>query len=164
MEKRVKFEGLVVMVKELYNKYREIINYLIFGVLTTVVSMIVKYALLFTVLDAKVPFQLQVAVWISWICAVTFAFVTNRRFVFKSEAKGFKAIFKETVKFFSARLATLGLESLFSWLIINVMGRNSDKEIVMWTLAIQAIVIITNYFLSKFMVFTGGKKEAKTVS
>lgn len=61
-------------IKELYIKNKEIINYLIFGVLTTVVSLATKYLLLFTILDAKNSVQLQIAVIISWIVACAFAY------------------------------------------------------------------------------------------
>lgn len=81
----------------LYKKYEEIINYLIVGVLTTIVSLGIKWGLLFTILDAKIAFQLQIAVIISWIGAVTFAYVTNRIFVFKSKSKN---ILKEIASFF----------------------------------------------------------------
>ena len=69
---------------ELYQKYEEIINYLIIGVLTTIVNLAVKYALLFTVLNASDATQLQIAVVISWIVACLFAYITNRKIVFKS--------------------------------------------------------------------------------
>ena len=72
---------------DLYKKYEEIINYLIMGGLTTVVNLIVKYALLFTILDATNSLQLQIAVIISWIVACLFAYITNRIIVFKSQSK-----------------------------------------------------------------------------
>lgn len=83
----------------LYKKHEEIINYLIVGVLTTVVSLAVKWGLLFTILNPKNSLQLQVAVVISWIAAVVFAYITNRIFVFKSKSK---KILKEITSFFWA--------------------------------------------------------------
>ena len=74
-------------IKELYLKYKEVINYLIFGVLTTVVSLVVKYLLLFTIFSADNALQLQIAVVISWIAACTFAYITNRIWVFESKSK-----------------------------------------------------------------------------
>lgn len=158
MEKR--YEGLIESVKNLCKKHQEVIMYLVFGVLTTVVSLIAKYALLFTICDAKKPLELETAVVISWVCAVTFAFVTNRKYVFKSKVEGKKGIVTEGIKFFGARLSTLGLEAVLMWLFINVLERNSDKEVAFWTLVVQGMVIIANYFLSKFLVFTKPKKEA----
>ena len=94
---------------ELYKKYEEIINYLIIGVLTTVVNLAVKYALLFTVLNASDATQLQIAVVISWVVACIFAYITNRKIVFKSKSK---KILKEFTAFVSARIFTLILEML----------------------------------------------------
>ena len=70
---------------ELYKKFSEIINYLIVGGLTTLVSLGVYYGLVLTILDPKHPVQLQIANVTSWIAAVTFAYFTNRVFVFKSK-------------------------------------------------------------------------------
>ena len=72
-------------IKELYLKYKEIINYLIFGVLTTVVSLATYYICVYTFLNPDNSLQLQVANIVSWIAGVTFAYITNRKFVFESE-------------------------------------------------------------------------------
>ena len=87
----------------IYKKYEEIINYIIVGGLTTLVSLASKWILLFTVLDAASALELQIAVIISWICAVSFAYITNRIFVFKSNNKN---ILKEITSFFGARTLT----------------------------------------------------------
>ena len=79
--------GIMKKLKELYKKYEEIINYLIIGGLTTLVSLVVKYALLFTILDAKDALELQIANVSSWIICVTFAYIANRKFVFYSKEK-----------------------------------------------------------------------------
>ena len=73
---------------ELYKKYRELVNYLIVGVLTTVVSLGIYYGCVWTFLDPGDAFQLQAANILSWIGAVAFAYVTNRRYVFESENAG----------------------------------------------------------------------------
>lgn len=134
----------------LYKKYEEIVNYLIVGVLTTVVSLVVKWGLLFTILNAKNAFQLQAAVVISWIAAVIFAYITNRIFVFKSKSKN---ILKEIVSFFSARLLTLGLEMLIMWFFVTLLKLDSDIWVLVWTMVAQVLVIIFNYILSKLFVF-----------
>ena len=141
--------------KDLYKKYEEIINYLIIGGLTTLVSLAVKYALLFTILDAKNALELQIAVVISWICAVAFAYVTNRIFVFKSKSK---KIFKEVVSFVSSRLLTLGLEMVIMWFFVTLLKLNSDTWVVIWTIVCQVLVIVLNYVFSKLFVFKKGKK------
>ena len=71
--------------KTLYFKYKEIINYLIVGGLTTVVSLVTYYLCVLTFLDPGHPVQLQIANVISWIFAVTFAYFTNRKYVFESK-------------------------------------------------------------------------------
>ena len=68
---------MIKFIKDMYFKYKEIVNYLIVGVLTTIVGLGVYYGLVFTVLNPDNPFQLQVANVISWIAAVTFAYFTN---------------------------------------------------------------------------------------
>ena len=141
---------------ELYKKYEEIVNYLIFGVLTTVVSLAIKYLLLFTILDAKNSIQLQIAVIVSWITACTFAYVTNKIWVFKSKSKN---ILKEAISFFAARLATLGLEMLIMFVFVTVLGLNSNLWVIVWTLVSQLLIIIGNYVLSKLLVFKKEKKE-----
>ena len=141
-------------IKELYFKYKEIINYLIFGVLTTIVSLAAKYLLLFTILDASNAFELQIAVIISWILACTFAYITNRAFVFESKSK---KIVKEMSKFFISRFATLGLEMLIMFIFVTLLKFNSDTWVVIWTLVAQVVVIVANYILSKLIVFK--KKE-----
>ena len=143
-------------IKKLYEKYAEIINYLIVGGLTTVISLGTKYALLFTVLDAKNPLQLQISVVVSWIAAVLFAYVTNRKYVFKSKDKN---VLHELSLFISARIATLVMESVFMWFFVTFLKLNSDFYVIIWTIVSQFLVLIGNYVLSKFLVF----KNKKTI-
>ncbi len=137
--------------KSLYEKYGEIIRYLIIGVCTTVVSLVTKYALLFTVLDAKKPLELQIAVVISWIVSVSFAYVTNRLFVFQSKNRHF---FQEIGLFVSSRIVTLGMESVLLWFFINFLHLDSNFYVIVWTIVTQGVVIVGNYVLSKWIVFT----------
>ncbi len=71
----------------IYKKYEEIINYLIIGVLSTIVSLATYYILVYTVLDPKNAIELQIANIVSWVFAATFAYVANRKIVFKSKDK-----------------------------------------------------------------------------
>ena len=137
-------------IKSLYEKYREIINYLIFGVLTTIVNIGTKYALLFTILDAKNAVELQLAITISWILAVLFAYITNRKFVFESKNKD---KIKELISFFSARIATLLLEMFIMWFFITLLKLNSDIYVIIFTILTQILVVVGNYILSKIFVF-----------
>lgn len=69
----------------LYKKNQEIINYLIVGILTTLVSLLTYYICVIAFLESKDAFELQIANIISWVCAVLFAYITNKVFVFKSK-------------------------------------------------------------------------------
>ncbi len=151
----MKNKSLLEIGKELFHKYGEIIRYLVIGVMTTVVSLVSKYALLFTILDAKNPLQLQISVVLSWILAVAFAYVANRTFVFQSKNKN---ILKELSMFVSSRIATLVMESVFLWFFITFLKLNSDFYVVIWTIVSQVLIMIGNYVLSKFLVFANKKK------
>lgn len=131
---------------ELYKKYKEIINYLIVGVLTTIVSLAIYYISVFTFLNPENAFQLQIANILSWIAGVTFAYFTNRKFVF--ESKNTNKI-QEATKFVSSRITTLLLDMFVMWLGVTVLCF-SDKII---KLISQVLITIGNYVLSKLFVF-----------
>lgn len=137
----------------IYYKNPEIWNYLIVGILTTVVSLAIKWGLLFTVLDAKNGFQVQVAVVVSWIGAVIFAYITNRIFVFKSKSKKY---LKEIGSFVLGRVATLLMEMFIMWFFVTLLKLNTDTWVLIFTLVCQVLVTVFNYILSKLFVF---KKE-----
>ena len=143
-------------IKQLYLKHKEVVNYLVFGVLTTLVNLIVKYLLLFTILNAANALELQIAVIISWIIACLFAYITNRIWVFESKTK---EIAKEMLKFVTSRLTTLGLEMFIMFVFVTALGLNSDTWVIVWTLVAQVLVILGNYILSKLVVFKNNKKE-----
>lgn len=145
-------------IKELYLKYKELVNYLFFGVLATAVNLGVKYLLLFTILDASNGLELQLSVIISWIVACAFAYITNRLWVFESKSK---EIIKEITKFVTARLSTLALEMLIMFVFVTALKLDSDIWVIVWTLVAQIAVIVGNYVLSKLVVFKNKKKEAK---
>lgn len=138
-------------VKELYLKYKEIINYLIIGALTTLVSLLVYYFLTLTFLNPENALYLQIANVTSWICAVIFAYFTNRKYVFESKNKSFG----EVIKFFLSRLGTLLVDMAVMYIFVTRLHFN-DK--IMKIIA-QVIVIVLNYVLSKFIVFKGDKNE-----
>ena len=130
----------------IYRKYKEIINYLIVGVLTTVVSLAVYYICVITFLDPKNAIELQIANVISWIAAVTFAYTTNRKFVFESKNPD---MIKEASAFVGARVVTLLMDMFCMFIMVTCMGL-SDK---IAKLMVQVIVIIANYVFSKIFVF-----------
>ena len=125
---------------------REVIMYLIFGVLTTVVSLVVYYALIFTILNPENAIQLQIANILSWIAGVAFAYVTNRKYVFESKEEN---KLKELSKFVTSRLVTLFLDMFIMFVGVTCLKGN-DKIV---KLISQVLVIIGNYVFSKIFVF-----------
>lgn len=139
-------------IKELYKKYKEIVNYLIFGVLTTVVSLVVYYGTVYTFLNPENAFQLQIANILSWIAGVAFAYFTNRKYVFESKETD---KVKEASKFVLARVTTLIMDMIIMWLGVTVLHFN-DKII---KLISQVVIIVSNYVFSKLFVFKGKNKN-----
>lgn len=135
---------------ELYKKYEETVNYIIVGVMTTLFSWFVYFASVFTFLDAGDPFQLQIANILSWIAGVAFAYVTNRKFVFKSKEKN---IVKEAVQFSVSRISTLFLDMAVMFIMVTLMGINDGIS----KIVSAVFVTIANYLISKLFVFH--KKE-----
>lgn len=127
-------------------KYLEIIRYLFIGGCTTLVSLIIYYGLVFTILNPEKAVELQIANIVSWIASVLFAFVTNRTFVFKSKSEQKK---KEFVTFVGSRIITLLLDMFIMFIMVTVLQGN-DK---IAKLISQVVVIIGNYILSKLVVF-----------
>lgn len=141
---------MIEKISKLYKKYEELVNYVIVGGCTTVVSLATKWGLLFTVLSAKNAFELQVANVVSWIASVTFAYITNRLFVFKTKNA---ASIKEASKFYASRVFTLLLEMLVMWFFITFLKMDSNMWVMIWTLVCQVLNIVLNYITSKFIVF-----------
>ena len=138
---------MVDFIKKMYARYRELVNYAVFGVLTTVVNYIAFWFFSSVVVlsDAStLPANI-----VAWIISCTFAFITNRIWVFDSDETTKKGIIREAVSFYVSRLATLGVESLIMFVFADVLKFN--KFIV--KLVANVIVIILNYVLSKLVVF-----------
>lgn len=129
----------------LYKKFEEIVNYLIVGVLTTIVSW-AAYALCKLVMDVDNAVMMQIAVIIRWVAGVVFGYFTNRRFVFKSKNPD---MLKEAAGFASSRLVTLFLDMFVMWLLPTVFHVND------WIATFISAVLVTvmNYIFSKFIVF-----------
>lgn len=131
---------------ELYRKYEEIVNYIVVGVMTTLVSWFAYFISVLTFLDAENPFQLQIANIICWITGVAFAYVTNRKFVFKSKEKN---IIKEAAQFSASRLSTLFLDMAVMFIMVTLMGINDGIS----KIVSSVLVTIVNYLISKLFVF-----------
>ncbi len=133
-------------IEKLYKKYKEIINYLIVGALTTFVALATYYICVLTFLNPGNPIELQIANILSWIAGVIFAYFTNRKYVFNSQNPN---KLKEATMFTLSRLVTLILDMLIMGLGVSILNFN-DKII---KLISQVVVIIGNYVFSKLFVF-----------
>jgi len=129
----------------LYKKYEEVIKYLFFGVLTTLVS-ILSYALFTRLFNINY----LISNILSWILSVTFAFITNKIYVFKSKDK---KIFEELIRFFEFRILSLLIEMIIMYLFVDVLSLN---DMIVKIIA-QFIVIVLNYVFSKVFVFKNKK-------
>lgn len=135
-------------IRALFHKYWEIILYVLFGGFTTVVSIGS-----FILFEKILHIHELVANVLSWIFAVGFAYVTNRRWVFRSNAKG-KALWTEICSFYSGRLLTLGFEEGFLLVFATWLSVNSTAV----KLIAQVAVLIGNYILSKYLIFAKNKR------
>lgn len=129
-----------------YKKYKEIINYLIFGALTTIINLFSYYFLTNTILNPNQALNLQIANVISWIIALIFAYITNRKYVFNSSNDN---LIKEINNFVGARVITLLFDMVIMFVGVTLFKFN-DKIIKIIS---QILVIIFNYIFSKIFVF-----------
>ena len=134
-------------IKELLIKYREIIVYLVFGVLTTAVNYISLFVLQklfdggeYSFLILNVP---------AWLISVVFAFITNKLFVFESRSWKFSVASKEFLEFCGARVLSLAIEELILFIFVNLLFLPE------WPVKIAAsvFVVIFNYVASKLVIF-----------
>ena len=139
---------MVEMVMGLLVKFRSQILYLFFGVLTTVINIVV-YALL-----RMADMPVQVSYWLAWFITVLAAYLTNRKWVFHSHASTPREYFDEIVKFYVARLATGLIGSGIMIVGVNWLHQND----MLWNIIQNVFVIVTNYVLSKLVIFRA-KKE-----
>lgn len=148
--------GFLKKFEPIYKKNKEVLLYLFFGVLTTLVSYItffIPIALInlpdFKIFGMVIDTRIVISNIISWICAVTFSYITARIWVFTTNAFGKKAIFKEAVSFYGGRVFTLIVETA----IISIgVQQLSLSETIMKILA-SIVVLILNYVISKLFVF-----------
>ena len=142
-------------IKELCVKHREILVYLIVGVMTTVFARAVRFLwniVFYAGTAHPLPVQTTILTIVEFIAGVSFAYPTNRKWVFRSTNPN---ILKEAAGFVSARLTTLVIQMLLNLVIINMLHVNFYVA----TVVIGIIVVILNYVFSKLLVFR--KKNAE---
>ena len=128
----------------LIKKHYDILAYLFFGVLTTVVNYLVY-------LPCYNWLQMSAAVSnaIAWVVAVAFAYVTNKPFVFKSYDWSAKTVIPELTKFVGSRVASGGLETAIIFVTVDLMQCNGN----VMKLITSVLVVVLNYVASKLLVF-----------
>lgn len=131
----------MIQMKNLIQKNKEVIMYLIFGVLTTVVNIIVYY-----IFNDVLHVHYMISNVIAWIISVLFAYITNRKYVFVSSDD---SIIHELTKFVGARVSTGIMDMVVMWLLVDVIHINS----MIAKIISNVLVIISNYVLSKLFVF-----------
>ena len=131
-------------VRSLFRKYYDLLAYLVFGVLTTVVNYLI-YLPCYNLLQLPAV----VSNLIAWVGAVAFAYLTNKPFVFRSHDWSAKTVIPELTKFVSCRVASGAAESAILWITVDILGWNGN----LWKLVTSVLVIVLNYIGSKLVVF-----------
>ena len=150
-------------IKAVFVKHKEIISYVFFGALTTAVSFVSYslFVLFFNALGFKnvqffgASLAVLIANILSWVCAVVFAFVTNKLWVFESKSFEKAVVMPEFLKFLSSRIATGVLEIVLVPLLVSLGLGFALFSIdgLLAKLIVTVLVIILNYVLSKLLVF-----------
>jgi putative flippase GtrA len=139
-------------VKKLYKKHRELILYVIVGGLTTVVAIVTLLVADYLFKRFSPEFLGAVttpAAVVSWICAVTFAFIANKVVVFRNKSAKKRQWLKQAALFYAARLATLGFEIVFLLTTVDWLGYN----LLLMKVIESVFIVAGNYFISKFVIF-----------
>ena len=130
--------------KDLIRKHWDVLSYLFFGVLTTVVNYVV-YLPCYNLLGLSAAVSNAIA----WVFAVAFAYLTNKPFVFKSHDWSAKTVFSELVKFVACRIGSGVLETVLLLITVDWMDWNGN----IMKLITSVLVVVLNYVGSKLLVF-----------
>lgn len=136
--------SMIQKLRSLAEKYRSILSYLFFGVLTTVVNYLV-YLPVYNICGLSAA----VSNIIAWVVAVAFAYLTNKPFVFHSTDWSAKTVIPELTKFVGCRLASGAMETVILLVTVDCLHWNGN----LWKLVTQVLVVIFNYVGSKLLVF-----------
>lgn len=137
-----------------YSRYKDLISYLFFGVCTTLVNLI-SYWIMARLCKAGIMLSTVIA----WILAVTFAYITNRNWVFHSKAHKFEEVSKEFFSFFSCRIVTGMLDWTSMFIFADLIGINDLVVKILSNIA----VIILNYIFSKLFIFKKNDKNNESI-
>ena len=135
---------MVKKLMQLVKAHWDVVSYLIFGVLTTVVN----YAV-YLPLYNWANFSAALSNAIAWVAAVAFAFLTNKPFVFKSHDWSAKVVLPELTKFLGCRIGSGLAETAIIFVTVDLLSWNGN----LWKLLTSVLVVILNYVASKLFVF-----------
>ena len=127
--------------KDLYSKYDKIFSYAIFGILTTVINLLIFYFL-----SEKFKIDIMISTVVAWIVAVGFAYITNKKYVF--ESKHNKQLI-EVLKFYISRLFTGWLDLIGVYIFIKLLSFKAMPTKIL----LNILIIILNFVCSKYFVF-----------
>lgn len=154
---------MIIKIKELIIKYKELIIYVLFGGLTTVVNL--AFFALFTRLLGNERYLITNV--IAWFAAVSFSFVTNKIWVFESKSWNLRILTKEVFSFFAARVLTLGIEEAGLYFFVDILSFSEISfklfsfeiggELIAKGL-IAVVVVVINYIISKLVIFKKSKQ------
>lgn len=128
----------------LFEKYKQTILYLIFGVLSTIVNIVT-----YVVCTRHLNIEFLISNWLAWLAAVLFAYITNKFFVFESKETNIKFLIKEFSSFISCRILSGIIEMIFMYIMISLMSLN-DFIVKIIT---NVVVVILNFIFSKLIIF-----------
>ena len=135
---------MIQKIKFYLHKYEDIISYLFFGVLTTLVNYMIYLPCLYWL-----QLSASLSNIIAWVVAVAFAYLTNKPFVFKSHDWSAKTVIPELSRFISCRIGSGVLETAILFVTVDLLG----WSVFLWKLFTQVLVIVLNYIGSKLLVF-----------
>ncbi len=142
--------GMTVLLFVCVTLSREIVDYVIFGVLTTIVNLVT-----FNLCDLWFLMATWLSTSIAWVTAVIFAYVTNKLFVFHSETHGITELLREAGMFFGARALTYLIDLGGMILLVDMLHLPGGVGKILCNI----IVLILNYVFSKLFVFKKGADD-----
>lgn len=140
---------------ELWNKYKSVIAYLFWGVVTTIVNISV-----FQWLSSGIHWNYQLANIIAWFVSVLVAYLTNKVWVFGSHYTTFRAFIVEFIKFYFYRALTLLIDIVFMYVGVTLLGFDSAIQQLVVKILDNVVVVIANYIFSKWLIFKSNDKIA----
>ncbi|UYO35526.1 GtrA family protein [Bacillus zhangzhouensis] len=134
----------------LFQKYREVVMYLVMGVCTTIVNIVSFYLFI-----EMFSMDYKTATVVSWVFAVLFAYITNKKYVFQQKARDKKSLMRELSSFFSVRLMSLGVDLGLMILFVSQMALNETAAKIL----VNFVIVVVNYAASKWFVFKKTKED-----